>query len=95
MVGVVWLGNCDGTSPEVVLPSISLAWKRFSRPVDQEGRVILEWLAYDVPVLACASLFTVLTMMLVPTTMGRPRLIWNSLLCDCRVQRRSALTAYS
>ena len=30
------LTNCDGTSPEVVLPLIVLAWNRFSRPVTRK-----------------------------------------------------------
>ena len=53
VVGVVWFGNCDGTSPAVVLPVIVLAWNRFKPAGDKEGRVILERRGATWSVLAC------------------------------------------
>ena len=63
-----------------MLPSISLAWNRLIRPLTR--KVTLCWMTVVVVpdvVEELASVMTLSTMMLVPPTIGGPRLITNSL----------------
>ena len=71
--------NCVGTSPVPVVPSISLAWNRLIRPLTTKVTLCWNTVVVVPDVVEPASVMTLLTMMLVPPTIGGPRLITNSL----------------